>query len=253
MEEEALLGRLVSGNDRDASAAFDRLTEIVRPRLLGFLARLTSSNAEREDVAQDTLVKLWEVRGRFQYRGVDRFYAWLHLSAKRRIFDIRRVEIENNNLPDPGERDEYVDSSDLEAVEHCANTLWLGLPKDESNEVHVRMLLAAQYTYLHKQTRERVVKLLGGGICRDTLDTWVSHEGALRYLIFQQLYYPAENLLWTYVFPDKPFDEGACYDLVRASQAPSPAGEPPPGWTWPEVRILFMRYCCAILPEEIAD
>src|SRR5689334_19248065 len=125
MEEEALLIRLTAGNERDANAAYNRLDAIVRPRLFGYLAKLTKSTAEREDVAQETLCKLWEVRSRFRYLGIERFYAWVYLTAKRRIYDIRRSEVNIEEIPEQGDWHSLKDLGDHDAILHCSNILWL--------------------------------------------------------------------------------------------------------------------------------
>ena len=74
--DEALMERAQSG-DREAFAA---LYVRHRPALAAFLTRFTGSATLAEDLAQESFVRLWEARARFETRR--KFRVWLYVAAK---------------------------------------------------------------------------------------------------------------------------------------------------------------------------
>ena len=74
--DEALMERAQNG-DRTAFAA---LYTRHRPALTAFLTRFTGHAALAEDLAQESFLRLWEARGRFDRRR--KFKIWLYVAAK---------------------------------------------------------------------------------------------------------------------------------------------------------------------------
>ena len=87
---------LAAKSRKGDSVALARLYRRHAPALLGYLERCTSSRAEAEDVLQETFLRLFEGRGRYDGRG--RFRPWLftvatHLVLDRTRRDRRHAEI----------------------------------------------------------------------------------------------------------------------------------------------------------------
>lgn len=74
--DEALMGQARDG-DREA---FADLYVRHRPALTAFLTRFTGSPMLAEDLAQESFVRLWEARGRFERQR--KFKIWLYVAAK---------------------------------------------------------------------------------------------------------------------------------------------------------------------------
>lgn len=84
-EDEPLLNRLAA----DDEAAFRILVERHIDRAFGIALRIVGSRADAEDVVQDTLLKVWTHRGRWQH-GRAKFSTWLYRVITNRCIDLRR-------------------------------------------------------------------------------------------------------------------------------------------------------------------
>ena len=84
-EDEPLLLRLAENDE----AAFRQLVERHIDRAFGIALRIVGSRADAEDVVQDTLLKVWTHRGRWQH-GRAKFSTWLYRVITNRCIDIRR-------------------------------------------------------------------------------------------------------------------------------------------------------------------
>jgi RNA polymerase sigma-70 factor (ECF subfamily) len=84
-EDEPLLRRLAENDE----AAFRQLVERHIDRAFGIALRIVGSRADAEDVVQDTLLKVWTHRGRWQH-GRAKFSTWLYRVITNRCIDIRR-------------------------------------------------------------------------------------------------------------------------------------------------------------------
>jgi len=84
-EDEPLLRRLAE----DDEAAFRQLVERHIDRAYGIALRIVGSRADAEDVVQDTLLKVWTHRGRWQH-GRAKFSTWLYRVITNRCIDLRR-------------------------------------------------------------------------------------------------------------------------------------------------------------------
>ncbi len=84
-EDEPLLDRMAANDE----AAFRILVERHIDRAFGIALRIVGSRADAEDVVQDTLLKVWTHRGRWQH-GRAKFSTWLYRVITNRCIDIRR-------------------------------------------------------------------------------------------------------------------------------------------------------------------
>jgi RNA polymerase sigma-70 factor (ECF subfamily) len=84
-EDEPLLRRLAENDE----AAFRMLVERHIDRAFGIALRIVGSRADAEDVVQDTMLKVWTHRGRWQL-GRAKFSTWLYRVVTNRCIDIRR-------------------------------------------------------------------------------------------------------------------------------------------------------------------
>ncbi|WP_309715008.1 RNA polymerase sigma factor [Armatimonas sp.] len=91
--DEALMGRAQDG-DREA---FADLYVRHRPALTAFLTRFTGSAALAEDLSQESFVRLWEARGRFETSR--KFKIWLYVAAKNLAINALKARREQS-LPE---------------------------------------------------------------------------------------------------------------------------------------------------------
>ena len=84
-EDKELLDRLATGDE----TAFRLLVERHIDRAYAIALRIVGSAADAEDVVQDTMLKVWTHRGRWQH-GRAKFSTWLYRVVSNRCIDIRR-------------------------------------------------------------------------------------------------------------------------------------------------------------------
>ncbi len=84
-EDAELLDRLGAGEE----AAFRLLVERHIDRAYAIALRIIGNPADAEDVVQDTMLKIWTHRGRWQH-GRAKFSTWLYRVVSNRCIDLRR-------------------------------------------------------------------------------------------------------------------------------------------------------------------
>jgi RNA polymerase sigma-70 factor (ECF subfamily) len=96
--DEELLSRLASNDE----GAFRLLVERHIDRAFGIALRLLGSSADAEDVVQDTMLKVWTHRGRWE-QGRAKFSTWLYRVVTNRCIDLhRRPRTDNvDAVPEP--------------------------------------------------------------------------------------------------------------------------------------------------------
>ena len=102
MNTDALVRRAKAG-DRDALAA---LCVHFHPLLFRFFRRMNLSDADSDDLAQSTLLRMMERLGEFHFLPGRRFEGWLYRIAYHQFIDFRRKPqmiplCEDAPLPDP--------------------------------------------------------------------------------------------------------------------------------------------------------
>jgi RNA polymerase sigma-70 factor (ECF subfamily) len=85
-EDEELLTRLASNDE----AAFRLLVERHVDRAFAIALRIVGSRADAEDVVQDTMLKVWTHRGKWQH-GRAKFSTWLYRVITNRCIDLHRM------------------------------------------------------------------------------------------------------------------------------------------------------------------
>jgi RNA polymerase sigma-70 factor (ECF subfamily) len=97
-EDEELLHRLASNDE----AAFRLLVERHIDRAFGIALRIVASRADAEDVVQDTMLKVWTQRGKWQH-GRAKFSTWLYRVITNRCIDLHRLPRTDNvdAVPEP--------------------------------------------------------------------------------------------------------------------------------------------------------
>ena len=93
-----LLTRIAGGDQ----AAFRLLVERHIDRAYGLALRILTNRADAEDVVQDTLLKVWTHRGRWE-AGRAKFSTWLYRVVTNRCIDLRRQPRAETieDVPDP--------------------------------------------------------------------------------------------------------------------------------------------------------
>jgi RNA polymerase sigma-70 factor (ECF subfamily) len=84
--DDVLLDR-IAANDQ---AAFRLLVERHIDRAYALALRILGNRADAEDIVQDTLLKIWNNRGRWE-SGRAKFSTWLYRVVTNRCIDIRRL------------------------------------------------------------------------------------------------------------------------------------------------------------------
>lgn len=84
-EDSEFLDKLAAGDE----AAFRLLVERHIDRAYAIALRIVGNAADAEDVVQDTMLKIWSHRGRWQH-GRAKFSTWLYRVISNRCIDLRR-------------------------------------------------------------------------------------------------------------------------------------------------------------------
>lgn len=112
-EDKELLDRLATGDE----GAFRLLVARHIDRAYAIALRIVGSAADAEDVVQDTMLKVWTHRGRWQH-GRAKFSTWLYRVVSNRCIDLRRKPRTENVDVVPEIADSKPDaSSEIERAE----------------------------------------------------------------------------------------------------------------------------------------
>jgi RNA polymerase sigma-70 factor (ECF subfamily) len=117
-EDEELLNRLADGDE----VAFRRLVERHIDRAYAIALRIVGNGADAEDVVQDTMLKVWTHRGRWQH-GRAKFSTWLYRVVSNRCIDLRRRPRTENVDAVPEVADTQPDASRLLEHNEVSNLL----------------------------------------------------------------------------------------------------------------------------------
>src|SRR6202008_4800110 len=107
-EDAELLDRLAAGDE----AAFRALVERHIDRAYAIALRILGNAADAEDVVQDTMLKVWTHRGRWQH-GRAKFSTWLYRVVSNRCIDLRRQPRTENVDVVPEVADPQLDASTM--------------------------------------------------------------------------------------------------------------------------------------------
>ena len=107
-EDSELLDRLAAGDE----AAFRMLVERHIDRAYAIALRIVGNAADAEDVVQDTMLKIWSHRGRWQH-GRAKFSTWLYRVISNRCIDLRRKPRTENVETVPEVADGQPDAADI--------------------------------------------------------------------------------------------------------------------------------------------
>ncbi|WP_426613957.1 RNA polymerase sigma factor [Bradyrhizobium sp. McL0616] len=107
-EDSELLEKLAAGDE----AAFRMLVERHIDRAYAIALRIVGNAADAEDVVQDTMLKIWSHRGRWQH-GRAKFSTWLYRVISNRCIDLRRKPRTENVESVPEVADGQPDAADI--------------------------------------------------------------------------------------------------------------------------------------------
>jgi RNA polymerase sigma-70 factor (ECF subfamily) len=128
-EDEELLNRLALNDE----AAFRTLVERHIDRAFGIALRIIGSRADAEDVVQDTMLKVWTHRGRWQH-GRAKFSTWLYRVVTNRCIDLhRRPRTDNvDAVPEPADaQPDVVSTMQRDEVTHMLEDAMRRLPEQQ--------------------------------------------------------------------------------------------------------------------------
>ncbi len=262
-----LLDGLADTDEHRAREAWEQLWEASRPYLLRYLSSWLRNPDDREDVVQDTFLRVWAFRNRFENQGEQAWFAFIRRTAYHCMVDVRRRYVQETlslaDLEEP-EVAQLTDTADALAAAIlaqelylAADVLWLGLDAQVPPRVHQIHLLAAQLYYLHGKSWREIVRLLspsGAQVNRQSLDAWLSHEGVLRHLCYRELYYSNDRLVCYLLHLPEPGNESAVDSLAQRLAHGAHETEPPPGVaTWDEVWAVLWRYRYGLSPKRMLE
>ena len=107
-EDSELLDKLAIGDE----IAFRMLVERHIDRAYAIALRIVGNAADAEDVVQDTMLKIWSHRGRWQH-GRAKFSTWLYRVISNRCIDLRRKPRTENVETVPEVADGQPDAADI--------------------------------------------------------------------------------------------------------------------------------------------
>jgi RNA polymerase sigma-70 factor, ECF subfamily len=107
-EDKELLDRMATGDE----AAFRLLVVRHIDRAYAIALRIVGNAADAEDVVQDTMLKVWTHRGRWQH-GRAKFSTWLYRVISNRCIDLRRKPRTENVDAVPEVADSKPDASSM--------------------------------------------------------------------------------------------------------------------------------------------
>ncbi|MGE0285190.1 MAG: sigma-70 family RNA polymerase sigma factor [Bradyrhizobium sp.] len=151
-----LIAQIALRGDREA---FRRLFEFFAPRVKGYLLRTGSSEAEAEEIAQETMIALWRKADRFD-PATSGAVAWIYTIARNlRIDAVRRgrrakrmlQDIEAEYRPEPVESTETTHGRSQEAA-HVEVALQR-LPVQQSEIIRL--------SFLEERPHSEIAALLG--------------------------------------------------------------------------------------------
>lgn len=240
MREQEELIRFASGEPTQAQEAFSALAMRVRPFLHAYLRPRLAREADREDVVQEALVRLWKHRERYRFEGVAAWYALARRIAESCRIDLLRsqaraptTELPPDDIADPEYRalDEL-----LAALEHSlvtgrirleADRVFLDLADSATEEECRRQLLAMKLFYVDRVPWEDVLALLNLSrpaeaiVTREELDGWLADPALVRLLASRELYCTSEELAAWLLGVDAP---GALSDWMCGGSGSSGTG-----------------------------
>lgn len=212
---------------------------------------MVTSDADREDVIQAALTKIWTKRTQFKPTSVGAWFQFAARTSYRTAIDAKRVD-QGVVVPEDGLDEVKCDEPFIETMAllassrrglyRVADEALLKLDPSIPVGERPRRLLAAQLLYLHESTPAEIIKLLGGAkpISRPELDGWLMDPGTVRSFAYQSLYRSNDDLL-SHVF-GLPAEE--CARLARQEGAP-------PGWSPVETQIAVLRLRNGLTTEKI--
>ena len=123
-EDSELLDRLAA----DDEAAFRMLVERHIDRAYAIALRIVGNAADAEDVVQDTMLKVWTHRGRWQH-GRAKFSTWLYRVVSNRCIDLRRKPRTENVDVVPEVADTQLDASTVIERNEIGNLLEVAMQR----------------------------------------------------------------------------------------------------------------------------
>ena len=123
-EDKDLLDRLAN----DDELAFRSLVERHIDRAYAIALRILGNAADAEDVVQDTMLKVWTHRGRWQH-GRAKFSTWLYRVISNRCIDLRRKPRTENVDAVPEVADGQPDASSVIERHEVNNLLELAMQR----------------------------------------------------------------------------------------------------------------------------
>src|SRR6201987_5403899 len=123
-EDAELLDRLAAGDE----LAFRLLVERHIDRAYAIALRIVGNAADAEDVVQDTMLKVWTHRGRWQH-GRAKFSTWLYRVVSNRCIDLRRKPRTENVDVVPEVADTQLDASAVIERNEIGNLLEVAMQR----------------------------------------------------------------------------------------------------------------------------
>lgn len=204
MDEIWHIERFTGQDEGAASESFAVLCQRLRPFLNRHLLRLIPREADREDLIQAVLTKIWSKRDQFRPATVGAWYQFAATAAWRAGIDFQRSEAKVSQVEeveDFGSVEPIVETfstlaSSARKLYEVADITWLKADPNIPLQERDRRILAAQLFYTDEASVEEILALLGTHrpVTRRDLDEWFTDPAVLLGLCFRHLYRPNEPL-----------------------------------------------------------
>jgi len=94
-DERQIIEQILAGSD----VAFRQILDLHTQRIFNYVRRMTSNSIEAEDIAQETFIRFWVSRDRFDPDRV-KLTTWLHRIAHNLCIDyFRRRQLQERQVP----------------------------------------------------------------------------------------------------------------------------------------------------------
>lgn len=219
--------------------------------LLGWLQRTQTYRIQRivpnsavDDVIQNVLAKIWQGRGKLEYRGLLRWKVLIRLMVHQACVDWlkknREVQFPKDfdiGIPDkPEPSREYLDK--------LCGEVWLGYPRDLPLNERNRRVLAVQLHYENDELSwDQIWQLVHNREAtprdRETYEGWLADDALLRDYAFRALYAGGPEIVRELLNLQETLD---LFELASQSLDGDRDERFCPGWTHAEVAAIVWRF-----------
>lgn len=252
MNEQWHIERFARGDAHSAEESFGLLSNRLRPFLDRYLKAFVPLAADREDVIQTTLTKIWRKRDQFKPSNLGAWFQYAARTARNTAIDYQRAtpsewasEEENDTVASA----EFLQTianltSNRRALYQTADEALLKVDSTLSSSQRAKQVLAIQLFLLDGATPNEIAAVVGCPVKQiaAAIHSWSSDLPTLRTLAFNHLYVDNDHLVQHVLGAD-------CKQVETWVRSGSGA----PGWSTIETRIILYRLRNGLPDDKLAQ